>query len=84
MRTYPYTSSPTWSSGVSKPTRSTTPATSQPGTTGNATSMIWSRYPSRTFQSTGFTLAARTRTRTESGPTLGVGRSVVSRTSGPP
>ena len=40
--------------------------------------------PSRTFQSTGLTLVARTRTSTTSGPTTGSGRSPTVSTSGPP
>ncbi len=47
-------------------------------------SMIGSRYPARIFQSTGFTDAARTRTRTLSELTFGSGRSVSCRTSLPP
>ncbi len=83
-RTYPMTSSPTANSVTETPGWTTTPDTSQPGTTGNTVSMIPSRYPSRAFQSTGLTAAARTLTSTESGPTLGSRTSPYSNTSGPP
>lgn len=51
---------------------------------GKCASRMPSSRPSRIFQSTGLTPAAFTRTRTESGPTLGSGSSVHSTTSGPP
>lgn len=84
LRAYATTSSPTDTSGVSYPTASTTPATSQPGTTGNTVSISASSPPAITFQSTGFTPALRTRTSTCDGPTFGSGSSPVASTSGPP
>ncbi len=65
------TSSPTPNSVTDTPGWTTTPETSQPGTTGKAGSSIRSIWPSRHFQSTGLTAAARTLTSTESGPTRG-------------
>jgi hypothetical protein len=78
------TSSPTAYSVTDTPGWTTTPETSQRGTTGNTASRIGSRRPSRHFQSTGFTAAARTFTSTASGPTLGSGTSPYSSVSGPP
>src|SRR5674476_1001554 len=78
------TASPTNNSGVSMPTASTVPATSQPGTTGNTTSIKPSRPPDITFQSTGFTPARLTRIRTAPGPTFGSGSSHRVRTSSDP
>ena len=78
------TASPTSNSGVSMPTASTVPATSQPGTTGNTTSIKPSRPPDITFQSTGFTPARLTRIRTSPGPTFGSGSSHRVRTSSDP
>ncbi len=83
-RTYPMTSSPTSNSETATPGRTTTPETSQPGTTGKTGARTPSRWPSRAFQSTGFTAAARTFTSTASGPTTGSRTSPNASTSGPP
>src|SRR5262245_49249692 len=63
------------------PTSSTTPATSQPTVNGGSPR---NPPPLRTFQSTGFTPAAATRTSTSVGAGSGFGTSSTTRTSGPP
>lgn len=78
------TSSPSAYSGVSMPTRSTVPDTSQQGTTGNTTSISGSSPPAMIFQSTGLTEAYFTRTRTSPGPSFGSGSRVSVSTSVPP
>lgn len=76
----PKTSSPTeiaWMfSAPSVPMACTTPETSEPGMTGKVTGGFnsgCSRYPSRRYQSGGFTPIARTRTSTSPGPASGIG-----------
>lgn len=78
------TSSPTANSSTATPGWTTTPETSQPGITGKTVSRMESSLPSRVARSTGFTAAARTFTRTVSGPTFGSGRSPYSRTLSSP
>ena len=79
----PKTSSPT-AAPASWPAASTTPATSQPGSTGNWTGMMPSIRPLRIFRSIGLTATARTRIRTWPGPGCGMSAEVTVRTSGPP
>jgi len=78
------TSSPGENSVTAGPTRSTTPATSQQGTSGKWLGKRASSPPRTDFQSTGLTPTAFVRTRTVSGPTIGSGTSVSRRTSLPP
>src|SRR5688572_3902685 len=78
------TSSPAANSVTAGPTRSTTPATSQQGTSGKWFGKRSLSPPRTDFQSTGLSPTALVRMRTVSGPTMGSGTSVSSRTSLPP
>jgi hypothetical protein len=78
------TASPGRSRVTPVPTRTTSPATSQPSTTGNFTRMKSFTSPSRNCQSIGFTLAACTRTSTSPSAGSGAETSRNWRTSGPP
>src|SRR6476646_555689 len=81
----PQTSSPGLNSVTERPTSFTTPERSQPQITGNTTGITACSSPCISFQSTGFTLAARTSTSTPFGPTRGTGKaSLSSNTSEPP
>ena len=80
----PNTSSPTTTPVASGPTASTTPATSLPGIFGNCTDITSAIDPDRSFQSIGFTPAARMTRRTWLPVGSGTGTSWVSSTSGPP
>ena len=65
------------------PTASTTPVTSQPTVSGRPNCAA-APLPARVFQSTGFTPAASTRTRTSVATGSGTARLSTRRTSGPP
>ena len=76
------TRSPGLTEVISAPTRSTTPAPSDPRILGGCLGV--GKRSSRTETSTGFTVAAATLTRICAGPGSGVGTSSYTRTSGPP
>ena len=80
----PNTASPTENRVTPAPTASTVPATSHPTVNGGGPSTAAMPEPARVFQSTGFTPAAATRTRTSVGSGSGRAASPISRTSGPP
>lgn len=84
LRMYAITSSPGANSGAPGPECSTTPAMSQPGTTGKNVSTALSSAPAWMAASARFSPAALTRISTESTWVFGSGSSVSSRTSGPP
>ena len=78
------TSSPGASSHTPGPTRSTTPATSQPGITGKNVSIASSARPSWSMWSAGLRAAARVRTSTVFCDIFGRSTCSMRRTSGPP
>ena len=78
------TASPGANRVTAAPTRSTTPATSQPSAIGGTSGSTSFTLPSRILKSSGFKLAARTATSTSRSPTAGSARSTIASTSGPP
>src|SRR3984893_7787112 len=77
----PNTASPVLRSLTPCPAALMTPEKSRPSANGNFAGLYW---PSRTFQSAAFTLAATTSTTTAPGPATGSGKSPYLSTSGPP